>query len=50
MRGVKPETKIVVSESQTRYKAETNIRGIVERTRAAAKAKTKANTSFIVCW
>ena len=42
-RGVNPETKIVVSEAQARSKAETDIWGIVESTRAASKAKTKAN-------
>ena len=42
-RGVKPETKSVVSEAQARAKAETDIESIVKRTRAAAKAKTKAN-------
>ena len=44
MRGVKPETKSAVSEAQTRAKAETDIRGIVKRTREAAKSKKKANT------
>ena len=43
MRGVKPETKSAVSEAQERAKTGTDIRGIVERTRAADKAKTKAN-------
>ena len=43
-RGVKPETKIAVSEAQVRAKAETDIESIVKRTRAAAKAKTKANS------
>ena len=38
-RRVKPETKSAVSEDQAREKAETYIRGIVERTRAATKAK-----------
>ena len=44
MRGVKPDTKSAVSEAQSRSKAETNIRGISERMRAAVKAKKKANT------
>ena len=39
MRGVKPETKIAVSEAQERAKAETDIRVIFNRTRAAATAK-----------
>ena len=43
-RGVKPETKSVVSEAQARAKAETGIYSIVKRTRAVAKAKTKANS------
>ena len=43
-RGVKPETKSAVSEAQARAKAETDIESIVKRTRASAKAKTKANT------
>ena len=43
-RGVKPETKSAVSEAQARAKAETDIESIVKRTRAAAKAKTKANS------
>ena len=43
-RGVKPETKSVVSEAQARAKAETDIESIVKRTRAADKAKTKANS------
>ena len=42
-RGVKPETKIAVSEAQSRAKAETDLESIVKRTRAAAKAKTKTN-------
>ena len=42
-RGVKPETKIVVSKAQARTKTESDIRGTVRRKRAAAKAKTKAN-------
>ena len=43
-RGVKPETKILVSEAQVRAKAETDIESIFKRTRAAAKAKTKATS------
>ena len=43
-RGVKPETKSAVSEAQVRAKAETDIESIVKRTRAAAKAKAKANS------
>ena len=43
-RGVKPETKSAVSEAQARAKAETDIYSIVKRTRAVAKAKTKANS------
>ena len=43
MRGFKPEMKSAVSEAQLRSKAETDIRGIVDRTRAASKAKTKAD-------
>ena len=43
-RGVKPETKSAVSEAQVRSKAETDIESIVKRTRADAKAKTKANS------
>ena len=43
-RGVKPETKSAVSDAQARSKAETNIYSIVKRTRAAAKAKKKANS------
>ena len=43
-RGVKPETKSAVSEAQVRAKAETDIESIVKRTRAAAKAKKKANS------
>ena len=43
-RGVKPETKSAVSEAQARAKAETDIESIVKRTRAAAKAKTKADS------
>ena len=43
-RGVKPETKSAVSEAQARAKAENNIESIVKKTRAAAKAKTKANS------
>ena len=43
-RGVKPKTKSAVSEAQVRAKAETDIESIVKRTRAAAKAKTKANS------
>ena len=43
-RGVNPETKIAVSEAQARSKAETDIKSILKRTRAAAKAKTKANS------
>ena len=43
-RGVKPETKSAVGEAQARSKAETDIESIVKRTRAAAKAKTKANS------
>ena len=41
MRGVKPETKSAVSVTQARAKVETDIKGIVERTRSATKAKTK---------
>ena len=43
-RGVKSETKSAVSDAQARAKAETGIESIVKRTRAAAKAKTKANS------
>ena len=43
-RGVNPETKSAVSEAQARAKAETDIESIVKRTRAAAKAQTKANS------
>ena len=43
MRGVKPETKITVIESQVRDKAKNDIRVIVNRTRSAAKAKIKVN-------
>ena len=43
-RGVKPETKIAVSEAQARAKAGNDIESIVKRQRAAAKAKTKANS------
>ena len=43
-RGVKPDTKSVVSEDHARSKAETDIEAIVKRRRAAAKAKTKANS------
>ena len=43
-RGVKLETKSAVSESQARAKAETDIESIFKRTRAAAKAKKKANS------
>ena len=43
-RGVNPETKIAVSESQVRAKSETDIESIVKRTRAASKAKTKVNS------
>ena len=43
-RGVKPETKSAVSEAQVRAKAETDIESIVKRTRAAVKAKKKANS------
>ena len=43
-RRVNPETKSAVSEAQARAKAETDIESIVKRTRAAAKAKTKANS------
>ena len=46
-RGVKPETKIAVSEAQARAKAETDIESIVNRKRAAAKDKTKANSYII---
>ena len=42
-RGVEPETKSAVSEAQVRAKAETDMESIVKRTRAATKAKTKAN-------
>ena len=42
--GVKPETKSALSEAQVRSKAETYIETIVKRTRAATKAKTKANS------
>ena len=42
-RGVKPETKIAFSEAQAMAKAETDMESIVNRTRAAAKAKTKAD-------
>ena len=42
-RGVKPETKSVVSEAQARAKAETDIDSIVKSTRAANKAKTNVN-------
>ena len=42
-RGVKPETKIAVSEAQARAKEKTDIESIVKRTRDDAKAKTKAN-------
>ena len=44
MRGVNPETKSAVSEAQARSKAETDIKSIVKRTRASAKAKTKVNS------
>ena len=43
-RGFKPETKSGVSEAQARAKAETDIYSIFKRTRASAKAKTKANS------
>ena len=43
-RGVKPETKIVVSEAQARAKSKTDIESIFNRTRDAAKARTKANS------
>ena len=43
-RGVNTETKSAVSEAQARSKAETDIKSIFKRTRAAAKAKTKANS------
>ena len=46
-RGVKPETKSSVREAQARPKADTDIQSIVKRTRAAAKAKTKANSLVI---
>ena len=42
-RGGKPETKSAVSEAQSRANSETYIESIFKRTRAAAKAKTKAN-------
>ena len=42
-RGVEPETKSAVSEAQVRAKVETDIESIVKRTRAAAKAKKKAD-------
>ena len=43
-RGVKPETKSAVSESQVRAKAETDIESIIKRMRAAAKSKTKVKS------
>ena len=43
-REVKPETKNAVSEAQARAKAETDIKSIFKRMRAASKAKTKANS------
>ena len=42
-RGVRPKTKIAVSEDQARDKVETYIGSIVKRRSAAVKAKTKAN-------
>ena len=43
-REVKPDTKSAVSEGQAMAKAETDIKGIVNRTRAAKNSKTKVNT------
>ena len=44
MRGFKPETKSLVSEAQARAKAETDIREIVEKTRASGKATKKGES------
>ena len=49
-RGVKADTKSAFSEAQARAKTETDIRGIFDRTRAAAMDKTKENTYVIEYW